>query len=172
MSAERRAVPDRDAVALGVRVQLSWIQHAPYTRRADLTVDDRLARIVARDAAGWWVEDTRGERHHLLDDPLEEACVDAAAGRWRIEGAVPAYAVGERLRLHWRHRSPNRRVDAPRPDTWGTVIAEAPSTVTVRVELDGAEILMHRWGSQADETDRQAPRWFVIGPGAEDERVS
>lgn len=163
----RRTVDGREALAVGVRVQLSWVQHAPYTRRADLGVEDRLARVVARDAAGWWVEDTRGERHHLHDDQLEVACADDAAGRWRIEGAVPAYAVGERLKLRWRHRSPARRVDAPRPDTWATVIAEGASTVTVRVDLDGAEVAMHRWGNQADVVDRQAPRWFVVGRGGE-----
>ncbi len=168
----RRTVDGRAALAVGVRVQLSWMQHAPYTRRADLTVEDRMAHVVARDATGWWVEDDRGERHRLLDDPLEEARDDPAAGRWRIEGAVPAYAVGERLELRWRHRSPARRVAAPRPDTWGTVVAEAPSTVTVRVDLDGAEISMHRWGNQADVMDRQAPRWFVIGRGAADQTVS
>ncbi len=85
---------------------------------------------------------------------------------------MPTYAVGERLRLRWRHRRPARRVDPPRPDTWGTVIAEATSTVTVRVDVDGAEVELHRWGSQADVMDRQAPRWFEVGRGDDDEKVS
>jgi hypothetical protein len=153
-------VDDRSALAIGVRVQLSWVQHAPYTRRADLAVSDRLAMIDGRDGGAWIAVDTHGDRHCLEDDQLEAAEPDPARGRWRIEGAIPAYDVGERLRLHWRHRSTAIVPDPPRADCHATVVAEAADVVTARLD-DGTQIILYRWGAQADESDRSAPRWFV-----------
>ena len=128
MSGERY-LADRDQLAIGVRVQLSWVRHAPHTQRADLAVDDRLAQIVARETGGWVAEDDAGRRYQLGDAQLEELAADPATGRWRIEGAVPTYALGERLRLAWRHR--NRAMPKPpRPDQIATVVAEQARMVT------------------------------------------
>jgi hypothetical protein len=151
-------------VAVGMRVQLSLVVHAPYTRRADLTIDDRLATIVGRDDGVWIAEDTHGERHRVSAASLEAATDDPGQARWRIEGAIPAYAVGERLLLHWRHRSTGRVASPPRPDTYCTVVAETTRTVTARLD-DGSQIELYRWGAQADEPARQAPRWFVTARG-------
>jgi hypothetical protein len=155
-----RSVADRGALAIGVRVQLSWVKHAPYTQRADLAVSDRLAVITARDNTAWIATDDAGEHHRLEDAALEVAEPDPARGRWRIEGAIPAYRIGERLRLHWRHRSPAIEPDPPRDDCDATVVAEAADVVTVRLD-DGSQVVLARWGAQIDEPDRQAPRWFV-----------
>ena len=157
-----RSVADRAALAIGVRVQLSWVKHAPYTQRADLAVADRLATITGRDGDAWIAVDAGGDRHRLEDAALEAADHDPARGRWRIEGAIPAYRIGERLRLQWRHRSPAIAPDPPRDDCHAIVIAEAADVVTVRLD-DGSEIVLFRWGGQADEPDRAAARWFVVG---------
>ncbi|GAB4569733.1 MAG: hypothetical protein Tsb0020_24020 [Haliangiales bacterium] len=156
-----RYLADRDQLAVGVRVQLSWVRHAPHTQRAELAVDDRLAQIVAREAGDWIAEDDAGRRYQLGDAQLEEPAADPASGRWRIEGAIPTYALGERLRLSWRHR--NRAIPTPpRPDQTATVVTEATHTVTVAL-ADGSRVMLFRWGFQADERDPRAPRWFVTG---------
>ena len=156
--------PERHALAVGVRVQLSWVKHAPYTQRADLAIADRLATITERDGNTWVAVDDSGERHRFEEPHLDEPDLDLAHGRWRIEGAIPAYRVGERLRLHWRHRGYGIEPVPPRDDVYATVIAEQPDVVTARLD-DGTEIVLSRWGSQSDEPDRSAPRWFVIGRG-------
>lgn len=154
---------DRGALQIGTRVQLSWVKYAPYTQRADLSVADRLAVVIGRDGDAWLVRDDTGEMHRLTSDALDEEKDDPAVGRWRIEGAIPAYAIGERLRLHWRYRG---MVDPvlPRDDRDATVVAEDADHVTARFD-DGEEIRLYRWGGQ-DERDRAAPRWFVVGRAA------
>jgi hypothetical protein len=151
-----RSVPDRDSLTTGVRVQLSWVKHDPYTQRADLSVSDRLGDVIERDGNAWIVLDTEGARHRLEDENLEEATADPTAGRWRIEGAIPTYAMGERLLLRWQHR--NRATPkTPRPDTYAIVIAEEPHRVRLRLD-DGSECLMFRWGSQYDAPKPKEPR--------------
>jgi hypothetical protein len=155
-----RTVYDRSALAPGVRVQLSFIKHAPYTQRADLTVSDRLATIVSREPCAWLALDDTGERHRLEDDQLEVAEADATRGRWRIESAVPIYHLGERLRLSWLYRS-RARPDPARDDCEATVVAGGVETVDVRLD-DGTVIVLYRFGAQADAPDRREPRWFVV----------
>jgi hypothetical protein len=162
MSGEYRSVPDRHALEVGVRVQLSWVQYEPYTRHADMKVADRLAIVVGEEGRVWHVRDESGDEHHIADADLGEVEPDPARGRWRIEGAIPAYALGERLRLHWRHRSSSQVPNPPRDDCEATVIAEQASTVSARLD-SGKEIVLYRWGFQADERNRQAARWFVVG---------
>jgi len=158
-----RSIDGRAALAVGVRVQLSWVKYAPYTQRADLSVEDRLAEIHAREPDAWIAIDDTGERHRLEDDELAERDADPARGRWRIEGAIPTYRVGEQLQLRWMYR--NRAPGQPaRADRSATVIAEAARTVTVRLD-DDTEIEMYRFGAQADQRDRSAPRWFVVARG-------
>jgi hypothetical protein len=153
------AIDGRAALADGVRVQLSFVKHAPYTQRADLAIADRLGTIVGRAPGAWLVLDDGGERHRLEDDLLEAAEADPGRGRWRVEGAVPIYRIGERLRLSWHHRN-RMRPDPPRDDSEATVTAEAADTVDARLD-DGTVIVLYRFGAQADVLDRQAPRWFV-----------
>jgi len=156
--------PDRAALAIGVRVQLSWVKYEPYAQRADLAIDDRLATITAREGDTWLALDDTGEQHRIDDETLDVHDPDPARGRWRIEGAIPAYAVGERLRLHWRYRGYGTKVVPPRDDTYATVIAEEADVVTARLD-EGREIILSRCGAQWDEPDRSAPRWFVVGRG-------
>jgi hypothetical protein len=77
-----------------------------------------------------------------------------------IEGAVPIYRVGERLRLSWLHRDRSRPVP-PRDDCEATVVVERADVVDARLD-DGTSIVLHRFGAQADAPDRRTPRWFVV----------
>jgi hypothetical protein len=154
-----REHPDRPALRVGVRVQLSFVKHAPYTQRADLSVSDRLGVVVEETIDGFVVDDGTTARS-LAWDALEEPCDDPGRGRWRVEGAIPSYAVGERLLLRWRHRGGAVPAQS-RDDAVATVVAEAASTVAVVLPC-GRDVTLFRWGAQADEPDRRAPRWFVV----------
>ena len=156
-----RSVPDRAALAVGARVQLSFVKYAPYTQRADLAVSDRLGVVEARFEGGWIVVDDLGERHRLHDAGLDADEPDDARGRWRIDGAIPTYCIGERLELAWRYRN-QAAGDPPRANRTAIVIDEHADMVTMQLD-DGSTFELYRFGAQADERDRSAPRWFVVG---------
>lgn len=163
MGKQIRTVAGRENLVAGIRVQLEWIRHAPHTQSADPAIPSRFAIVVARlDDDAWLVRDAHGDEHRLEAAQLEVASTDVTAGRWRIAGEVPTYELGERLQLTWRYRGLGRAVQPPRDDCWATVIEEEPDIVRARLE-DGCEILLHRFGAQADAPNRQDPRWFVVG---------
>ncbi len=143
-------------------MQLAWMKRAPSPQRADPPIPDRLARIDEERDDAWCVVDDHGERHVVDRARREVLARDDAAGRWVVQGPVPAWSIGEALRLEWLERNcgwPETR----RPGRDAQVVAEDAETVSV-VDDAGERHVFVRANGHPPNADRRRPRWVICSP--------
>ncbi len=146
----------KKAALQGATVSISWRVRAPYLRRADLSVADRLATLThGIPDGGWLARDETGAVHRLLGASLEASAEADEAPRWMATGAVPAWVAGEVLELTWGNRS------APTGRSLEAVVLEGEGT---HVWLEGPEgrIQVLR-GNGHQVAGRKDERWVVTG---------